>query len=415
MKLTSHITLLFSFFWGTGLIWGQDPMRVFGDSVNESSILQITSFNHYGSNRFNNAYMDKFIFGGHIDQQLKDNNFNRLKGLNIIGGEAEQRIDSYTPSIHPFKKEKYGMMLSFSDQHLLSASVSKDFFGLAMYGNTNYVGDTADLSYSHAKYQHYQKFSVGFYDKKTFSSVQITYIAGSKAFDLYAAESFLWTHAALDSVELQLKGEGFSTDSFSPYLAFQGSGFSVDINYNFIFDNKKGDQQIIALKINNLGGIFWNKNTSNYFVDSTTFYTGFNVQDFIGKDSLNGRWNFEDTLGLVTAKHRFGEALPLEITLDKLADRNGKKVQSIFGFKAIITPEYRPYLYGGVYYQPVSKFSGSTYLSYGGFGGLRWGLYLNYWPTEKIYIALGTADMIGNISKNFGFGRSAVLSASFKL
>jgi hypothetical protein len=131
------------------------------------------------------------------------------------------------------------------------------------------------------------------------------------------------------------------------------------------------------------------------------------VQDFIGKDSINDQWNFEDTLGLQTTKHRYGEALPLEITLDKLADRYGNKVQAIFGFKAIITPEYRPYLYGGVYFQPHSKFSTSAYLSYGGFAGISMGLYLNYWPTEKIYIALGTADLIGVISKNYGFGRSA--------
>jgi hypothetical protein len=399
----------------SGSLLSQDPLRIFGDTVNEKPVLQITSFNHYGSGRFNNAFMDKFLFGGHIDQQLKDNNFNRLKGLNNFGGEFEQRIDSYTPNINPFKKEKYGLMLSFSDNHLISANISKDFFGLAVYGNSNYVGDTMDLSYSHAKYQHYQKFSIGFYDKTTLSSVQISYVSGSKAFDFYAANSFLWTHSALDSIELQLQGEGFSTGAFSPYFAFQGSGFSLDINYNFIFNSKKGDKQIISLKLNNLGGIFWNKNTSNYFVDSTTYYTGFNVQDFIGKDSINNQWNFKDTLGLQTTKNRHGEALPLEITLDKLANRYGNKVQAIFGFKAIITPEYRPYLYAGVYYQPVSKFSASTYLSYGGFAGIRMGLYLNYWPSDKIYISLGTADMIGNVSKNFGFGRSAVFSASFKL
>lgn len=413
MKHFFFISVLFSGF-GTSLN-AQEPLRVFGDTVNESTVIQITSFNHYGSNRFNNAYMDKFIFGGNIDQQLKDNNYNRLGSLNSIGGEAEQRIDSYTPSINPFKKEKYGLMLSFSDQHFLSANVSTDFYALAMYGNSNYAGDTMDLSYSHAKYQHYQKFSVGFYDKKTLSSVQISYVFGSKGFDFYSARSFLWTHSALDSVELQLQGKGFATEAFSPYLAFQGGGFSVDINYNFIFDSKKGDRQVVSLKLNNIGGIFWNKNTSNYFVDSTTYYTGFNANDFIGKDSINDAWNFEDTLGLITSKGVYGEALPLEISLDKMADRYGKKVQSIFGFKAIITPEYRPYLYAGVYFKPYEKISGSTYLSYGGFAGFRMGLYLNYWPTEKIYLALGTADMIGNISKNYGFGRSAVFSASFKL
>jgi hypothetical protein len=32
-----------------------------------------------------------------------------------------------------------------------------------------------------------------------------------------------------------------------------------------------------------------------------------------------------------------------------------------------------------------------------------------------VYIGLGTFDMIGNISKKYGFGRSVNLSAHFKL
>jgi len=92
-----------------------------------------------------------------------------------------------------------------------------------------------------------------------------------------------------------------------------------------------------------------------------------------------------------------------------------KKLQAILGFKAILTSDYFPYLFGGVYYAPTDNFSGSTRLSYGGFGGLQWGIDLNYWLKDKVYIGLGTFDMIGNISKKYGFGRSVNLSAHFKL
>ncbi|MBI3135336.1 MAG: hypothetical protein HYZ14_11735 [Bacteroidetes bacterium] len=393
----------------------QEHLRIFEDTLNETPLLRISSMNYYGSNRFNNQFMDKFLFGGNIDQALKDNNLNRLKSANSIGAEAEQRIDSYTPTINPFKKEKYGLMLSFSDNHFLSASIPKDVYAVAMYGNASYVGDTADLSFAHAQYQHYQKFSAGFYEQKTMSSIQLSFITGSKGFDFYSSGSFLSTNAALDTVELSLRGQGFSTDRFSPYWAFQGTGFCLDLSYNFIFASKQGKQQIVNFRVGNVGAIFWNKNSKNFTVDSTTIYTGFDVKDFIGQDSINDSWNFEDTLGILKRIGRYGEALPLELSIDKLADIRGNKVQAIFGFKAILTQDYRPYVYGGVYYQPNAAFSGSTYLSYGGFAGIRWGLYLNYRVQDKIFLSLGTADMIGNISKNYGFGRSANLLATFKL
>jgi hypothetical protein len=410
-KSTVYFLLLFSGF----VSKSQEHLQIFQDTVNEDNLLKISSLNHYSSNRFNNAYLDKFLFGGNIDQQLKDNNFNRLKTVNVIGGEFEQRIDSYTPTIHPLKKEKYGLVLSFSDNHLLSATVPKDLYTLAMYGNADYVGDTLNLSYGHAQYQHYQKMSVGFYEKKTMSSIQLSYVAGSRAFDFYTTQSFLWTHAANDSIEFQAQGQGFSTDSLAPYFAFQGSGFSLDISYNFIFNSKKGDRQIVNFKLSNAGAIFWNKNSNKYSVDTNIKYGGFDIADFINQDSLTGKWNFEDTLGIVQAKTNYSEALPVELSIEKMADAQGKKLQAIFGFKAILTQDYRPYFYGGIHYRPVQYFSASTYFSYGGFAGLRWGLYCNFNAGKKIRISLGTADMIGNISKNYGFGRSANLMAVFKL
>lgn len=418
-KISSH-TLQISLFFVlifTGVLKSaaQEHLRIFEDTVNEYSLLRISSMNYYSSNRFDNAFVDKFLFGGNIDQELKDQNFDRLKGVNSIGGEAEQRIDSYTPTIHPFKRERYGLMLSFSDNHFLSAGIPKDAYELAMYGNAKHVGDTMNLSYAHLQYQHYQKLSAGFYDKKTMSSIQLSFVTGSKAFDFYSSSAFLSTNPGADSLELSLHGQGFSTQKFNPYLAFQGTGFSVDLSYNFMFSSKQGKRQIVNFRVGNIGGIFWNKHSQHFMVDSITQYTGFNVNDFIGKDSSDRTWNFQDTLGILKRNARYGEALPLELSIDKLADLQGGKLQAIFGFKAILTQDYRPYFYAGAYYQPTKSFSGSTYLSYGGFAGFRWGLYLNYRVAAKFFISVGTADMIGNISKNYGFGRSANISAAFKL
>lgn len=397
------------------VLHAQINVQVHQDSLFNQSTIQFSSFNHYASNKFNNALMDKFIFGGFIDEELKNENYNRLKNANNLGGEFEQTIISYSPNIHPMKKDKYGLILSFSDNHFVSGNLSKDIFGLTFFGNSQYVGDTLDLSFASIKYQHYQKLGFGLYDISTGSSVRISYVIGSKGFDFYTGDSYFLTHEPIDTLELNLLGEGFSTKQFSPYMAFQGNGISLDINYNFFFENKKGNRQILNLKVNNVGGIFWNKNSSIYTVDSTSYFTGFDVKDFIGKDSLTEQWNFEDTIGIAKKTGRFGEALPIEIEIQKLADLNGNKLQLIAGFKAIITTAYKPYFYAGVYYKPINQLLINSYLSYGGYAHFRLGLMLNYQFKNAGSVSLGTADLIGNISKQFGFGRSLIFSGTFKL
>ncbi len=399
------------------LVSAQELNFVFEDTANNDPLIKISSFNYYSSNRFNNELMDKFIFGGNITTEIKDNNSERLKVVNTMGAESEHKIESYSPEIYPFKKDKYGMIMSFSDNHLVSSNISKDLFNTVFYGNAPYIGDTMDFSYSHIQYQHYQKFGVGFYDKKSMSSIQISYVSGSKSINARLSDSWMHSQNSMDTIELSLAGNGIRTENFSPYLAFQGSGFAVDLNYNFSFYNKKENRQIINLKINNIGAIFWNKNTYNYSIDSSNTYTGFDIQDFIGQDtSSSNTYNFVDTLGLIESQGAFVEVLPLELIVQKLGDRySGQKLQAIFGFKAVLTSDYFPYLYAGVYYQPIESFSLSSRLSYGGFGGVKWGLNFNYWIKDKAYISLGTFDMIGNVSKKFGFGRSLNLSAYFKL
>jgi hypothetical protein len=226
-------------------VFAQEPTYVFEDTINDKNLVKFSSYNTYSSNRFNNEFMDKFLFGGTIDQELKDLNANRLGRMNTFGGEFEQRVDSYSPSINLFKKEHLGLKLSFSDNHYISSNVPTGLFNLAMYGNAGFQGDSLDLTFAHAQYQHYQKFSVGFFDERNLSSIQLSYVAGSKAAEFGLSSSHFYTSPDADSVSLNLSGSGVMTDRFSPYWAFQGGGFAIDIDYNFIFEGRGKNRPII--------------------------------------------------------------------------------------------------------------------------------------------------------------------------
>ena len=387
--------------------YSQEPTFVFEDTVNNDTRIRFTSYNSYASNRFNNDLMDKFLFGGEITSEIKDRSSSTLKLSNVIGGEFEQRIDSYTPDVNLFKKEEYGLKLSFSDNHFVAGQISKDLFNTALYGNGNSLGDTMNFTYSSFQYIHYQKFGVGFYHQNNMSSIQLSYIAGSKTIEAALLESWMHTTESGDSIEFYLNGNGFATERFYPYWAFQGSGFSADIDYNFIFEGKVKNRQVVNLKINNIGFIVWNKKSANYNMNLSDVYTGFDIQDILTADtSTFSDINWQDTLGINTNTTRSLQLLPMEIVVQKVADRGiDAKLQAIFGFKAILIPNYFPYLYVGAYYQPTKDLGLSTRLSYGGFAGLRWGLNVNYWLKERLYFSAGSFDIIGLTSKKIGYGR----------
>ncbi|NOQ74011.1 MAG: hypothetical protein GQ574_18540 [Crocinitomix sp.] len=409
-KVFITLTLALSF-----TAYSQELTPVYEDSLTEGSLTRVSSFNYYSSNAFNNALLDKFLFGGAITTDIKDQVTNGLKRVNSFGAEAEQSIEHYNASINPIGNPKFGFMASFSDNHFVSANLSSDLFHTIFYGNADRIEDTLDFSFSHVQYMHFQKIGFGVFDKNTLSSIRINYVSGSKQTQARLSNSYMYS--ADDSIAVMLQGAGFRTDLTSPYFAMQGHGFAIDLNYNFMFETKKGNSQIINLKISNLGLIAWNNQTNNFSIDSLSNYTGFDIKDFINQpeDAPSKEYNFIDTLGLHQEKGSIVSTLPIEFAIQKMPMRNcDKKLQAILGFKAILTSDYFPYLFGGVYYAPTDNFSASTRLSYGGFGGLQWGIDANFWVKDKVYIGLGTFDMIGNISKKYGFGRSINLSAHFK-
>lgn len=401
----------------TASAWSQEQFFIFKDSVAEGSWITLSGFNYYSSNRFHNDYMDKWIFGGYIDEETKDKPGQMLGNLNNIGGEFENGIDFYTAEVHPFKLENWGLRLGISDNHYLSASIPSDLYNVAMYGNTPYLGDTLDFNFAHIQYQHFQKLTIGMFDKRNRSSISLSYVSGSKGVNGRLANSWMFNNS--DTVQLALQGSGYRSEDFSPYWAFNGSGFAFDLDYNFLFENKKGSRQIVNFKIKNLGMIFWNKGTYNYQIDSTTTYTGFDVQDFLLNDQDTSNlsdFNILDTLGLEEYQGRRYDFLAPELVVQKLGDQaSSQRLQAIFGFKAILSTDFFPYFYGGAYFKASENFSLSSRLSYGGFAGFRWGLHANYWIKDRAYIGIGSFDMIGNISKKVGFGRGINFTASFNL
>lgn len=399
----------------TSLSFGQDLSHVYSDTTNTGHQINISSFNYYASNSFNNQLTNAFIYGGNISTEIKDFNQTKLGRVNSLGGEAEQKIEYINYNITPIKKwANYGLIVGIEDVNFISTNLNSDLYNSAFYGNSNYLGDTMDFSFSHLQYQHYQKISFGLIHKTYKSSLKLSFVQGNRSIDYRLGNTWMYSSPDSDSIKYNLNAEGHYTDSTKSYFSGKGYGFSFDFNHNFIYYNKDGNRKVINFKLGNLGVVFWNDKTNYNYVDSANTYTGFDVLDLIAKDSAATLLS-SDTLGIYSSKESKMELLPFELSIQKLADRySDKKVQLIFGFKSIITSDYKPYLYVGAYYSPNQNFGLSSRFSYGGFGGFKVGLNANYLVKDKFEIAIGTFDLVGFISPKYGFGKSLNFSTRIK-
>ncbi len=395
--------------------FGQETEKVFGDTINEGHEIEMTSFNYYAST-FNNAFSDKFIKGGEITSDIKDFNQSKLKRINAFGGEMEQRIHYYNYNITPLKnKPNLGMIFSVEDVNYISSNVSSDLFNTIFYGNNNYLGDTMNFSFSHAQYIHYQKIGFGLMHKKTKSYLKVDFILGNKLMNYRLGNTWMYSSPDSDTIKYNLNAEGFASDTIKSYFDAKGYGFSFDFEHNFIYNDKKERPQVINIKLSNFGVIFWNKQTTQTYVDSANTFSGFELSQLIKRDSTSGDLYPADTLGIFKRQGAHTGLLPFEISIQKLANRyTDQKIQLTFGLKALISSDYRPYGFIGAYYSPTSSIGISSRLAYGGFGGLKVGLSANYFIKNKFTINVGTYDLIGFISPKHGFGKSLNLSMNFK-
>ncbi|HIP36036.1 MAG TPA: hypothetical protein EYG85_04210 [Crocinitomix sp.] len=394
----------------------QEITRVFSDTTNQGHEIEITSFNYYASNSFNNELTDKFIKGGEITQSIKDFNQSKLGKLNSFGGEIEQRILYFNYDITPLKnRPNLGLVFSLEDVNYISTNISSDLFNTIFYGNQNYLGDTMDFSFSHAQYIHYQKIGFGLLHKKYKSYLKVDFLLGNRLENYRLGDTWMYSSSASDSIKFNLNAEGYSSDTIKSYFDSKGYGFSFDFEHNFIYVDKKKRSQVINIKLSNFGVIFWDKNTRFTYVDSANVFSGFEITDLLSRDSSSAPLYSTDTLGFFNGLRQHAEVLPFEISIQKLANRySSQKLQFIFGLKALISSDYRPYGFFGAYYSPISSLGLSTRLAYGGFGGLKLGLSANYFIKNKFQVHLGTYDLIGFILPKYGFGKSLNISMNIK-
>ena len=204
---------------------------------------------YYGSS-VERDLLSKFIRGGMITEEIKDNSFNRHKAINrfgaVMGGEFEYR--NYNKKI--FKKKDWGFVIKGGYHVFAGMLYSKDLFGLAFYGNESYMGETIDISGTDVSYMNFQKIGFGMIDSKSKSSVSLNVYNISDRFSGDFRTVKLFQDLEGDEVTLEMDGE---VDVKNNKKFNQGIGFGLDLDFKVPVSWGKDRKAFLRFQAQNLG------------------------------------------------------------------------------------------------------------------------------------------------------------------
>jgi Family of unknown function (DUF5723) len=375
-------------------------LLMYQDSLfeNRHSYLEISAQGGLGSDLLNNAFIDKMVFGGHLDDELLDGIVGDANEQNRAGLDAKFSMQWWDLRSGLFGNPCIQLMVGISSENHGYVGFSKDFFSLIYRGNATWAGQTKEIGPLHAGYQSFQKFSVGVVDQNTYSQYRLSFVSGQDYTSIDIRDAALYTSSDLDSLVLTYEGKMYSADPNKRGIGSgKGLGLSLDFDWNIPMKDKKGWFGVSAY---NLGMIRWNGHTENYTLDSTFVWTGFEINDLFGIDEDLNMPELADTIGYTMKTQSRWVSLPADIRVRML-----RKLDNVLFIDAGISlqpyqlslPELRL-----AFGQDIKgKWQFTEQILFGGYGGFRAGIGIRSAAIKNFIFQVGSENLLGWLGKDF--------------
>jgi hypothetical protein len=354
------------------------------------------------SSSIENELISKFITGGFINQEVKDNSFNRHGAINRIGGVFGAELE-YRNYKKLFAKRNWGFLIRGSYGAFGGMIYSKDLFGLGFYGNQMYMGETIDLSGTNFTYMAYQKIGFGLIESESKSNVSFNIYNISDRISGNLEKVQITQDEAGDEVNLVLNGrvEMKNNNSFS-----QGIGFGFDLDFYLPVAWLDNQRAFLRFQAKNVGFAYMHEKQKIYSFDTSFTFDGWRFDEIIGENSLfQDSLNLLDTMGIYTKEDNRTVMLPGFLQIGKIVDEQSmNEFQSFFGLRFYPSLIYNPYIFAGLDYKAAKWIRIGLNAAYGGFGKFRAGLYTSC-RFKNYSLGIASENILGFFMKN-GNGQS---------
>lgn len=359
---------------------------------------------NYGSTNLSNEFIQKLLFGGKIENSLKEKVMDKTNKRNRFGVEVNYdiRFVDFTDTL--FKKlPNYRYYIGFSSYNNLSASYTKDLFSTVFYGNKQFENQTASLGRSNFTSYKFEKITIGLIKSDWSHSFGLSLIIGDRYNGYNFKKADMFTHPEGTQITVDYEGKiRLSDPNRGSFMAFSGAGIGLDYSTSLLNKN-------YTFSVTNFGVSFWQRNTSYSNTEIVYEFEGVEIDNVLQTSSDEIETKAKEILPELRTRG-FITMLPTIIRLDK--NLNAKKqFQPIYGVRYKFFSNYLPSVYGGMSYQASSKLRISGNLAWGGYAGLRGGLGA-YYTAKKFIGGIETSNLTGIFLKS-GNGNGVSIFGSF--
>lgn len=368
------------------------------------------------SDFISNKFITRFYNGNYIDKPLKDEQLNRLTGMNTAGGWLNNQVIVFLGK----DSSKYRMVAGINQKQFFNSSISSDFYKLLFYGNKQFIGDYANLGNSQINNYSFQELKLGFLidgvdTTNAIMGISVSYLRGHQFFRLKTNNSSLFTAPDISSIHLSTNAQfSISDTSSKKWFETNGIGLSSEFFVETPYLSKLGKSKFI-ISVANLGFIKWNSNTLNYITDSTFIFKGVKIDDIfnlndstlngISLDSIN-----ENSTNLDRSKNATN--LPVSfLVYHKI------RVNSFFefcnGFRHLFNANYKPYLFAEAIFTFKNNFILGSHIGFGGYGKLNGGINITATSKKGFKLRIGTNSLQFLIMPQRSLGMGGFISFSY--
>ena len=365
----------------------------------------------FGSTSIENAFLNRFIFGGEISEEIKDRTWGKQRPINRLGADLHGELEFRNYSSNLLKKDKYGWLIKGGYYNFAGLLYADDLFGLTFYGNERYLGESIDFSGTRGTGWAFQKIGFGIIDKKSKSNISLNAYSVSNYADLGVTTGSLFQSENGDS--LAFRYDGFA-EFKTPGNGSRGWGIGLDADIRIPVQLAKEQTAYIQFLVRNVG-VAYMPEIKKYEADSLFIFEGLTFDQLFGDASvIDSSFSILDTLNVDSKTFAALKFLPAFIQVGKIVDDlSTKKIQSFFGARLYPSLVLVPQIYAGLQYKPVDWCAIGANASYGGYSTFRFGLYASF-KAQDFNLGLASENLVGLLSQR-GMGNSLMVRLSWRL
>ena len=403
------LILITGFFVATSML-AQDNNDFFQDTIQRVNIDLGVAYT-YGSGTISNEFLNKFVFGGNIEQDLKDKAYKKLAANNFIGGDLKYQVNVEIPMDTFFRRTNLSLLIGLEHVAHFDANFTEDLFKFTFEGNKQFAGKTAEVGGTNFNTFTYQQINFGIISHKTKNQKLakegfiVSLIKGQSHQAITIPKGSIFTEQLGKELEVDINYEYNASDTANKgVMALKGYGISTDLFTQFFLKN--GDK--VHLAANDLGFIVFNNKSIDESADSTFFFEGVEVDNIFDlNDSLLAEISKDSIINDITnhKKESYSIALPTSFNINYTKYISQKWKMDI-GFYYKVLSNYFPLIYTNTYYYFNPSLAFKLHVSYGGYGKLNTGIAIAKSVKNQVNIFVGTNNLGAFIAPGASYANS---------